>query len=150
MEFASDFTGIVFGRSTLDLPLASHDPSLVSYLTELGAAQISALGNKNDSVRAQVEKHLIDHLPGRILSADEVAEKMGMSRRTLARQLTIEGAGFRGIVEELRFDIAKTYLKDGLSITETAFSLGYADHAAFSTAFSRWSGQSPRQFQKTN
>ncbi|WP_299356022.1 AraC family transcriptional regulator [uncultured Shimia sp.] len=149
VEFASDFTGIVFGPSTLDLPMAHYDPGLVDYLSELGANMMAAHGTHRDSYRAQVEKHLIKQLPGRILSADEVADKMAMSRRTLTRHLTTEGTGFREIVDGLRFDIAKTYLKDGLSISEIAFMLGYADHAAFSTAFSRWAGQSPRKFQKS-
>ncbi|WP_139280783.1 AraC family transcriptional regulator [Shimia gijangensis] len=150
VEFASEFTGIVFGQTTLDLPMANYDPSLVDYLSELGANMLAAHGTHRDSYRAQVEKHLIKQLPGRILSADEVADKLAMSRRTLTRHLTAEGTGFREIVDGLRFDIAKTYLKDGLSISEIAFMLGYADHAAFSTAFTRWAGQSPRTFQKSN
>ena len=150
VEPASDFTGIVFNNSTLDLPVATFDPGLVSYLSEHGAALLAAKGTNKDSTRTQVERALVKKLPGRILSADEVSASMGMSRRTLTRHLTTEGTSFREIVEELRYDIAKTYLKDGLSISEIAFYLGYADHAAFSTAFSRWAGQSPRKFQKSN
>ena len=70
-----------------------------------------------------------------------------MSRRTLTRHLRQEKTSFREVLEQVRFDLAKTYLKDGLSITDTAYLLGYGDHAAFSTAFRRWSGQSPRAYR---
>jgi len=150
VEPASDFTGIVFNSSTLDMPMATYDAGLVSYLSEHGTALLAAKGTSNDSVRTQVERILVKKLPGRVLSAEEVSASMGMSRRTLTRHLTTEGTSFREVVEALRYDIAKTYLKDGLNISEIAFHLGYADHAAFSTAFSRWAGQSPSKFQKSN
>ena len=72
-----------------------------------------------------------------------------MSRRTLTRKLKDEQTTFREIVDTLRYDLSKSYLSDGLSVGEIAYYLGYADHAAFSTAFKRWSGKSPRGYQDT-
>jgi AraC-like DNA-binding protein len=149
VEFGGEINGIFLNQTTLDLPLYNHDPELVEYLSELGTAQMAKIDSGESSFRVQVEKRLIEHLPGRILSADEVSDELGMSRRSLSRQLSAENTGFREVVDELRFDIAKTYLTDGLSISEIAFYLGYADHAAFSTAFRRWSGQSPSDFRKS-
>lgn len=148
MIFASPFNGIRFRPGALDRPLPGYDQDLVAYLNELGAERLLKVGKVKQSFRAQVEALVIGRLPGRILTADEIASELGMSRRTLTRHLTQEGAGFRQLVEEMRFDLAKTYLKDGLNISEIAFILGYGDHAAFSTAFRRWAGQSPSTFQK--
>ncbi len=148
VEFGGDFNGIVFGKTTLDMPLANHDPDLVEYLSELGAAQLKKGGYGMDSLRARIEKLIIERLPGHVLSADEVAVEIGLSRRTVTRQLGTENTSFREVVEDLRFDLAKTYLADGLSISEIAFYLGYGDHAAFSTAFRRWAGVSPRDYMK--
>lgn len=144
--FAGAFNGIRFHPGALDRPLATHDPELVEYLRELASEQMRKSGRREQTFRARVESILIGALPGRIIPADEVSSELGMTRRTLTRQLNREGTTFRAVVEDLRFDLAKTLLRDGLSISETAFYLGYNDHAAFSTAFRRWEGRSPRAY----
>jgi AraC-like DNA-binding protein len=50
-------------------------------------------------------------------------------------------------VDEVRCDMAKVYLKDRFSISEISFYLDYSDQAAFSTAFKRWMGCSPKEYQ---
>ncbi|MFT7776332.1 AraC family transcriptional regulator [Roseateles sp.] len=50
-----------------------------------------------------------------------------------------------------RMAIAKELLRrEGLSVTEVAERVGYASTSAFSTAFSRHMGQSPRQYLRSN
>lgn len=147
VQFAADFNGMRFAKGALDRPLPGHDPGLVAYLCELAEEHVRKSGRGDQSTRAQVEALIIKALPGRVLSADDVGAEMGMSRRTLTRHLRQEKTSFREVLEQVRFDLAKTYLKDGLSITDTAYLLGYGDHAAFSTAFRRWSGQSPRAYR---
>ncbi|MGR3617445.1 MAG: AraC family transcriptional regulator ligand-binding domain-containing protein [Paracoccaceae bacterium] len=146
--FGSDFNGLVFSKSTLDMAFRDHDPELVSYLSQLGTEMLSRSGKSPRDIIARCERYIIRSLPGTMPGADQVAEALGMSRRTLARQLKDKGTSFREVTERIRFDIAKTYLADGLSISEIAYYLGYADHAAFSTAFRRWAGTSPREFRK--
>lgn len=149
VAFGSNFNGLVFGKATLDLPLAEHDPELVDYLSELGEARLKRGGHAAGSLSGRIERMIIERLPGHMLSADEVAAELGMSRRTVTRLLGKENTSFRDVVNGIRFDLAKTYLTDGLGISEIAFYLGYGDHAAFSTAFHRWAGQSPSEYQKT-
>jgi AraC-like DNA-binding protein len=49
-------------------------------------------------------------------------------------------------LSELRFDLAKRYLREeDLQISKIAWLLGYQDVTAFTHAFKRWAGKSPRE-----
>jgi AraC-like DNA-binding protein len=48
----------------------------------------------------------------------------------------------------LRIDLAKRHLADkSLSISEIAWLLGYHEVSAFTHAFKRWTGKSPREIR---
>ena len=148
--FGAERMEIILPLTVLDLPIPTYDPSLVSYLMEYGERLLEEQPNHIPSLRTQVVRVLTSTLPGRVGTADEVASAIGLSRRTFARRLTDEGESFRGIVDDLRCDLAKTYVKGGHSISEIAFILDYSDQASFSTAFKRWTGQSPSEFKSRN
>jgi AraC-like DNA-binding protein len=72
-----------------------------------------------------------------------------MSTRSLTRQLAKEGTTFGEIQERLRQRLAFRYLADDrMSIQQIAWLLGYAEPGAFSHAFKRWTGTSPKQARK--
>lgn len=48
----------------------------------------------------------------------------------------------------LRIAKAKAQLKNGRSVTETCFAVGFASPGSFSTLFRAKTGKSPRQFRK--
>ena len=74
--------------------------------------------------------------------AGEIARKLGLSRRTLARRLSSEGLTFGGILQHLKSALAERHLADEtLSISEFAWLLGYQDVNAFTYAFKRWTGR---------
>jgi AraC-like DNA-binding protein len=80
--------------------------------------------------------------------ADEISRKLGMSQRTLARRLAAEGLTFAGILDELKLELAKRYLQDeDLRISQIAWLLGYRESSAFTHAFHRWFGKTPRQMR---
>ena len=77
--------------------------------------------------------------------AGKVARKLGMSQRTLARRLASEELRFAGVLQELRYDLARRHLADKeLSISQIAWLLGYHNVSAFTNAFKRWTGKTPR------
>src|SRR5262249_60423 len=88
-------------------------------------------------------------LPHGKARVDEVARKLGVSQRTLARRLSSEGLTFAVVVQRLKFDLAKRHLADdALSISEIAWLLGYHDISAFTDAFKRWTGRTPRAMRR--
>ncbi|WP_294229341.1 AraC family transcriptional regulator [uncultured Shimia sp.] len=146
VRFGGAFNGLQFAAGVPDIRLETHDPALVSHLHSLAEAQLTALDGGAVRVRDRVERLLVEALPERFLSADEIAAQFRVTRRTLARKLRAEGLSFRALCNDLRYRLAKAHLQDGRSVTETTFLLGYGDQATFSTAFKGWSGVAPSVF----
>ena len=62
-----------------------------------------------------------------------------------------EGVTFAGILNDLRYELAKGYLSEqGLSISRIAWLLGYQEVSAFAHAFKRKSGQTPNQVRRNS
>ena len=58
----------------------------------------------------------------------------------------MEGVTFSEVLESLRSDLARRYLADeSLSISQIAWLLGYQEVSAFTHAFKRWTGMTPRE-----
>ena len=77
------------------------------------------------------------------------AEMAGLSKRTFQRRLSDAQINFKTLVDQVRFKKAASILKTpGISITETAYDLGYSDAAHFTRAFRRWTALSPLEYQR--
>ncbi|MDZ7621975.1 MAG: helix-turn-helix transcriptional regulator [Candidatus Competibacteraceae bacterium] len=77
-------------------------------------------------------------------SLEQVARLFALPRRTLNRRLEEKGATFQGLVNEVRYEIARQLLEDTrMSMGQIAAILDYNDASAFTRAFRRWSGQTP-------
>ena len=89
---------------------------------------------------------MVPLLPHGTARLGEISRILGVSQRSLARRLAMEGATFSDVLEGLRSDLADQYLVDqGLSISQVAWLLGYREVSAFTHAFKRWTGRTPRQ-----
>ena len=81
---------------------------------------------------------------------EAVAAALQLSDWTLQRKLREHGLSFSQLVEQTRQQLALRYLRQGsLSISELAPLLGYSETSAFSRAFKRWLGVSPRQWRSS-
>lgn len=96
------------------------------------------------TTRGEVERLLMLMLHTGESGVDRIAQKMGVSRKTLYRRLKSEGATYEQLLDELRHKLALSFLADKkVSVNETAYLVGFSDPAAFSRAFKRWTGGSP-------
>ncbi len=92
---------------------------------------------------------IVQHLSEGEVTIDKLANKLNIPRRILQRRLSDRDTNFLNILQEVRFKVALRYLPDSrLSITEIAFSLGYADQGSFSSAFKSWHRVSPRDYRR--
>jgi AraC-like DNA-binding protein len=84
-------------------------------------------------------------------SLEAVSGQLGLASRTLQRRLNALGIEFSFLLENVRRDLAMSYMKSSkYSATEVAMLIGYADSASFSRAFRRWAGQTPQQYRAVN
>lgn len=87
--------------------------------------------------------------PGRECTLEWVANRLGMSPRSLRRHLQEAGQNFTDIRHRIRLEFARRLLRGSrVPIEEIAARVGYGDQASFSKAFSTWTGISPGRFRR--
>ncbi len=117
-------------------------------LTDRAETLLGAL-RQSDSVKSAVEKNLLALLHTGDVSIRRIAPLLGMSRQTLYRRLKSEGVTYQSVLDDLRRRMALDYLgARRVSVNETAYLVGFSDPAAFSRAFKRWTGRSPREARR--
>ena len=130
------------------LPFASR--AALGALTKHADALLEKL-ELSKSTRGRVESLLIPMLHTGEASVEAVAASLGVSRQTLFRRLKAEGATFERVLDALRCKVALECLEGGrTSVHATAYRLGFSEPAAFSRAFKRWTGCSPRAYVSTH
>jgi AraC-like DNA-binding protein len=133
--------------SWLTLKPPSPSRYIFGVLSERAQALLESL-EKSTSTRGRVESLLMPILHTGDASMDLIAGRMGLSRQTLSRKLKAEGVTFEKLLDELRRTLALGYLSGKkVSVKETAYLVGFSEPAAFSRAFKRWTGSSPRAFR---
>ena len=147
VRFGADANAIELARADVDDPLPAGNAELARGNDEVLARFLAR--QEQARVATRVQQALLEALPDGAPSKTTIARKLGMSARTLQRHLADEGTSFKDVLDDARADLAKTYVEEQrLTITEIAFVLGFADTSAFSRAFKRWTGMSPRDWAK--
>ncbi len=145
VRFGCDLNALRLAGGAMDL----KTPPAPSYAAGVLEAHAEALLEKLEgarTLRGRVEQALLPRLPVGEAGVEAVARELGFSRQTLYRRLRAEGTTFDQVLDELRYRTALHHLIDqGASVNETAYRLGFSDPAAFSRAFKRWTGKSPRE-----
>lgn len=144
--FGSEVDEIEYASSVIQLPIASADRYLNKLLIRYCEEALATRRRNVKSWRTAVENTLAPLLPHGQGRLSEVSTRLGITVRTLERRLAQEGVSFLDVLEALRFELAKRYLREqNLPISEIAWLLGYADSSSFAHSFRRWTGKSPRQ-----
>lgn len=139
---------IAFTRVDLERPLVTADPTLRDVLEAHAKVLLARLPEATATTSQRVRLAIAEHLRAGAPSLEQVASKLGLPPRTLQRRLKDEGTRFDALLDDVRHELAKRYLKDArISIQEAAFLLGFSDVAAFHRAFVRWTGTTPARYR---
>ena len=146
VKFQQNRNRIILNRNDLALPLKTADDKLLRALKNLCNQAYKKRTSKAPALVSRIHQVAIELIPKGKGRAKDIATEIGMSERTMHRHLVKEGLSIASVLDNLKEDLALAYIKrDDLTLTQVAFLLGYADHSAFSTAFKRWTGKTPRQ-----
>jgi AraC-like DNA-binding protein len=149
LKFGADADETTFPLSIRNIPVVSADPYLNKLLIKYCEEALAHRKTNRSSFGTSVENAIAVLLPHGKAQVSEVARKLAMGRRTLARRLASEGLTFTGVLDALRSDLAKRHPADhDLSISKTAWLLGYSDVSAFTNAHKRRTGQTPRETRR--
>jgi AraC-like DNA-binding protein len=144
VEFGAPYTSFQISADALRLPLITADPKLLRVLRPYCDAAAKERNVKPGTLRSAVEAEVEKLLPHGKAKAENVAQALALSLRTLARRLADEGTTYGEVVDQLRKSLATQYLKDpGMSLGQIAWLLGYEGSTSFNHAFKRWTGRSP-------
>jgi len=144
VAFACDADEVVYPGSIAGTPSTNADPYLNALLVRY-CEEAAAKRRKNSATwQLKVENAIVPLLPHGQARIGKIAAELGVSRRTLARRLAAEGLTFRKVLDSLRFDLARRYLREKeLPISEITWLLGYCETSALNHAFKRWTGHTP-------
>jgi AraC-like DNA-binding protein len=146
VAFGADVDEVIFSGNVKDLSVVSGDPYLNELLIKYCEDAISGRHGSRGTLRSDLENEIVQLLPHGKTQMGEIARRLGMSKRTLARRLSSEGLTFAGILADLRVDLAKRHLTDeDLAISQIAWLLGYQEVSAFTHAFKRRTGKTPKE-----
>src|SRR3974377_1308548 len=150
VSFGSDAAELLNPRRADTIASVNADPYLNSLLVRYCEEALSNRRVHSGAWRLRVENAIAPLLPHGQEKIGEIAERLGVSRRTLTRLLASEGCKFSEILDALRLDLAKSYLREqNLPISEVAWLLGYREGSAFDHACKRWTGKAPKQLRST-
>ncbi len=91
---------------------------------------------------------IIASTPGHSPTMEMVAARLATTVRTLHRKLRAEGASFTDILDDVRCNLAKEYLRSTeLSIDDISELVGFSESPHFRRAFRRWTGSTPAKFR---
>lgn len=145
VAFARDINGIVCQSRDLDRPIPASDPTLARYARQHLEA---LLARPNASTADKVRELIWLQLASGRCTVEQVAEQVGVDRRTLHRRLASEQLTFSAIVEAARMEVVtRTLSSRERSLSSVADLAGFASLSAFSRWFRGRFGVSPSSWR---
>ena len=154
IDFDCTTNSLTGPRFLLELPLRQANPGLKQALLaamekELPLSPQAPLSRRHSNAEMDwvesVKLALLSTLDQPGAHLPRVAGMLHVSERTLKRQLQAKGTSLRTLLQDVRAEQALGQLASAEApIHQLAAQLGYQSTSAFSQAFKRWQGSSPR------
>ena len=141
VRFDQETAALVFPARLLSTRLTGSDGEVRRALERsLQTVETNARPDLTEDLRQMLRAEMWS---GRC-SADAMAQRLVMHKRTLTRHLKAAGTSFRTVADEVRLEVARHLVADtDIPLAQVSAALDFSEPAAFTRAFQRWSGVSP-------
>ena len=139
---------ITFSIDDLEEPFISHNEAMWDYFVPEMNKRLADL-DVDESMSARVRSVLTELLPSGTIAIDDVADVLGITKRTLQRKLAGENTTFQKQLNNTREILALHYIKHtDMNVNDIAYLLGYMETNSFLRAFTVWTGMSFKEYKK--
>ncbi|WP_409192915.1 AraC family transcriptional regulator ligand-binding domain-containing protein [Bradyrhizobium sp. RDM4] len=136
-----------FDAGVLDLQCPNANPITAQVCQQFCDAVMAERPGETDLVR-KIRTACLNS-PKRFPTADEVAEQLGLSLRTLHRRLAKDELSYQELLDGMRKSVAMEFLENThLLIDQVAERVGFADATSFRKAFRKWTGRAPTDYRR--
>jgi len=149
LTFDADKYEIVVAEKLLDRKLKFANPQLYLMFQKMADELLLVMTGERLFSR-KVSQYLLELIPVKKTSIEDVATRMAIGVRTLQRKLNEENVSFHELLNDVRKELALHHLAgQQLSISEISYLLGFAEPSVFHRSFKKWTGQTPKDYQQT-
>jgi AraC-like DNA-binding protein len=146
--FSMPEAGVGVARAVLDAPLKGSNAQL-RRIAEHYLESVAPRAALTDAVAPRARVIVTRMMRTGACTQADLADALGLHERTLQRRLKAEDTSFEMLRDDVRREIAQSYLgQRSVPLAHIAEMLGYAEASAFTRACQRWFGQAPRDVRK--
>lgn len=148
IRFEAGRSAVIFKKLDVDDPLPAKNRELALVNDKILSRYLSSL-RESDYVK-RVKKAIADDLPTGTPRREKIADALYLSVRSLHRKLAAQDTTYSRLLDGVRRELAEQYILDPTrSLNEIVFLLGFSEASAFTRAFKRWTGQTPKAYRET-
>jgi AraC-like DNA-binding protein len=148
IRYGQSENAIIFDKTLLSVPLNKGDQQLLTTLESHAQSLVSNLTTEVD-IATQLKMELEKALRTGAFHQQDMAEKLGISAKTLQRRLAVLGLKFQSILDETRLAMAKKYLANNvLNLNQISIELGFTEPRSFYRWFNKITQQTPGDYRK--
>ena len=143
-QFDAPVHSLQFDAGYLSLPVRRDEAALQRMLQR--ALLLTVKPYRRDRLLVEKVRQTLAEHPGLGRNADDLAQFLNLSVRTLHRQLKDEGASLQQLKDSVRQAQAQELLlRSKRPIKQIAAQVGFQSEKSFSRAFKTWTGQTPEE-----
>lgn len=148
LTYAAPCTAICIEARYLELPVVQNERTVKDFLRN-APENILVKYKNSSSLTARIRRRLRQALPQELPEFERLAIELNLTPATLRRRLHEEGSTYQSIKDELRRDLAISYLSNTRrSAADIGVELGFSERSAFQRAFKKWTGAAPGEFRR--
>ncbi|NHK29494.1 AraC family transcriptional regulator [Parvularcula flava] len=148
VRYGAERDALVFTASQFDAPNTIGDESIWRFFSS-HLQEIFPDRQDTDFVDRQVVVEIANVLSNGVPTLQQIADRLNIGSRTLQRRLSERGLTFQDLIDEARRRLTRKLLANTrYSLAEIAYLAGFSDQSAFTRAFKRCFGQTPRAYRE--